>query len=98
MACFFLFFFQAEDGIRDVAVTGVQTCALPISFAVPLAPSVCSIAAVSISSGGGEPAAAGAANGVLLSESAVRNTPASLAGSPCPRKCMYIVAGEERSR
>src|SRR5256884_753041 len=27
------FFFQAEDGIRDVAVTGVQTCALPISFA-----------------------------------------------------------------
>src|SRR5256884_1552078 len=29
----FLFFFQAEDGIRDVAVTGVQTCALPISVA-----------------------------------------------------------------
>src|SRR2546422_8414365 len=27
------FFFQAEDGIRDVAVTGVQTCALPISRA-----------------------------------------------------------------
>src|SRR5256884_348625 len=27
-----VFFFQAEDGIRDVAVTGVQTCALPISF------------------------------------------------------------------
>ena len=27
--CYF-FFFQAEDGIRDVAVTGVQTCALPI--------------------------------------------------------------------
>src|SRR2546429_4693072 len=27
------FFFQAEDGIRDVAVTGVQTCALPISLA-----------------------------------------------------------------
>src|SRR2546422_3065227 len=26
-----LVFFQAEDGIRDVAVTGVQTCALPIS-------------------------------------------------------------------
>src|SRR2546429_6920623 len=28
----FFFFFQAEDGIRDVAVTGVQTCALPILF------------------------------------------------------------------
>src|SRR6266516_6626027 len=28
-----LFFFQAEDGIRDRTVTGVQTCALPIWFA-----------------------------------------------------------------
>src|SRR2546422_8763339 len=27
---YYFFFFQAEDGIRDVAVTGVQTCALPI--------------------------------------------------------------------
>src|SRR3712207_7246469 len=31
LGCFF-FFFQAEDGIRDIGVTGVQTCALPISF------------------------------------------------------------------
>src|SRR2546426_8327675 len=30
----FFFFFQAEDGIRDYKVTGVQTCALPISFLV----------------------------------------------------------------
>src|SRR5438046_6487306 len=28
---FFFFFFQAEDGIRDWSVTGVQTCALPIA-------------------------------------------------------------------
>ena len=28
--CFLFFFFQAEDGIRDDLVTGVQTCALPI--------------------------------------------------------------------
>ena len=28
------FFFQAEDGIRDYKVTGVQTCALPICCAV----------------------------------------------------------------
>src|SRR5690348_17406745 len=28
-----IFFFQAEDGIRDGRVTGVQTCALPISLA-----------------------------------------------------------------
>src|SRR3712207_6848290 len=27
---FYVFFFQAEDGIRDIGVTGVQTCALPI--------------------------------------------------------------------
>src|SRR3712207_8459906 len=26
----YIFFFQAEDGIRDIGVTGVQTCALPI--------------------------------------------------------------------
>src|SRR5438309_11216475 len=35
--CFFFFFFQAEDGIRDGTVTGVQTCALPIS----LGPTAC---------------------------------------------------------
>src|SRR3989475_4460149 len=29
---FLFFFFQAEDGIRDLTVTGVQTCALPISL------------------------------------------------------------------
>src|SRR5207245_7152885 len=34
---FFFFFFQAEDGIRDATVTGVQTCALPI---LPRPPSV----------------------------------------------------------
>src|SRR2546422_7735735 len=35
----YFFFFQAEDGIRDVAVTGVQTCALPIlSYALSPAP------------------------------------------------------------
>src|SRR2546430_12957507 len=28
--CYIFFFFQAEDGIRDLTVTGVQTCALPI--------------------------------------------------------------------
>ena len=32
--CFIIFFFQAEDGIRDYDVTGVQTCALPILIAV----------------------------------------------------------------
>src|SRR3712207_1280887 len=40
----YVFFFQAEDGIRDIGVTGVQTCALPISLpartAVPGSPGV----------------------------------------------------------
>src|SRR2546429_7656930 len=35
LLCIF-FFFQAEDGIRDVAVTGVQTCALPIYLVDPV--------------------------------------------------------------
>src|SRR6266508_5439742 len=33
---FCLFFFQAEDGIRDGHVTGVQTCALPICFTLAI--------------------------------------------------------------
>src|SRR3990167_10998793 len=32
LICILLLFFQAEDGIRDLTVTGVQTCALPISL------------------------------------------------------------------
>src|SRR2546430_7399450 len=34
MSFYFFFFFQAEDGIRDLTVTGVQTCALPIWHAL----------------------------------------------------------------
>src|SRR5437762_2647971 len=34
------FFFQAEDGIRDTSVTGVQTCALPIYLEAPLGPAI----------------------------------------------------------
>src|SRR5256885_13005342 len=36
-ASVYFFFFQAEDGIRDYKVTGVQTCALPISIVVSTA-------------------------------------------------------------
>src|SRR2546430_13645020 len=36
--CFFVFFFQAEDGIRDLTVTGVQTCALPILSMTEMTP------------------------------------------------------------
>src|SRR2546430_4469891 len=46
-----VFFFQAEDGIRDLTVTGVQTCALPISagiktYSVGTTPKTASKAAV----------------------------------------------------
>src|SRR2546430_10158774 len=34
-------FFQAEDGIRNLTVTGVQTCALPISASSPVASPAC---------------------------------------------------------
>src|SRR5439155_15189120 len=36
LLCYIFFFFQAEDGIRDGHVTGVQTCALPIYALRPL--------------------------------------------------------------
>src|ERR1039457_2196970 len=39
------FFFQAEDGIRDYKVTGVQTCALPISYP-------CTASSTTITTGG----------------------------------------------
>src|SRR3712207_7317908 len=47
----FFFFFQAEDGIRDIGVTGVQTCALPIlaSVVISRAPPSASVAASVVS-------------------------------------------------
>src|SRR6266568_556956 len=42
---FFFFFFQAEDGIRDGTVTGVQTCALPICAGLRRGASVTDVAA-----------------------------------------------------
>src|SRR2546421_8262037 len=40
----FFFFFQAEDGIRDLIVTGVQTCALPILVEKPSPSIIASVA------------------------------------------------------
>src|SRR5690349_23182849 len=48
---FFFFFFQAEDGIRDLYVTGVQTCALPISAISRLENTLRIAAAISGSNG-----------------------------------------------
>src|SRR5437588_4958892 len=48
---FLFFFFQAEDGIRDHCVTGVQTCALPIWPARPTRPSTAPSAGSGIAAG-----------------------------------------------
>src|SRR5699024_1141726 len=51
--CMLFFFFQAEDGIRDRNVTGVQTCALPISVACRISADAvqCGNRAVALSDG-----------------------------------------------
>src|SRR2546422_472575 len=82
---YFFFFFQAEDGIRDVAVTGVQTCALPISFQAG------SVRRPSIT-GGVTTACATAVGGVA--ERGVGGVPASDAGRSEERR----VGKECRSR
>src|SRR5436309_10965362 len=53
--CVYYFFFQAEDGIRDFHVTGVQTCALPISTAatLPVARPPCVVKADGLAAGKG---------------------------------------------
>src|SRR5437667_4103719 len=48
MRIYFCFFFQAEDGIRDRDVTGVQTCALPISTCRPTGLIVSAFCSVSL--------------------------------------------------
>src|SRR2546430_10482509 len=44
----FFFFFQAEDGIRDLTVTGVQTCALPILSVCDLQPGSAGVSGVTV--------------------------------------------------
>src|SRR5947208_479959 len=60
--CVFFFFFQAEDGIRDDLVTGVQTCALPI-FGVEVRASRAML----------EPAAFGVLRPVLLMPAGIKD-------------------------
>src|SRR2546429_7491103 len=79
----FFFFFQAEDGIRDVAVTGVQTCALPIS--VPPRPEKPPhVEEFQIS---GEPAPA-----------AAENTPAAAPPIPLDKPAAKTTAGKSKEK
>src|SRR5215216_6139255 len=84
----FFFFFQAEDGIRDDLVTGVQTCALPICLGVLsefLAPRVAHLHVVEVDRSLEEPlreALAPFANATLLMADAVRLDLAELEPGP----------------
>src|SRR3712207_9573186 len=67
----FLIFFQAEDGIRDIGVTGVQTCALPISGRV--------------GGHGLDPSPSAAGGSLSSSASGSGHTPASRPSASSPR-------------
>src|SRR5690606_40560343 len=71
----FYFFFQAEDGIRDFHVTGVQTCALPISLITRVAGRPPTVPASAAHSQPGSPRRA-----------ATRLAPTASAGRPHPPK------------
>src|SRR2546421_1456551 len=52
---FVFFFFQAEDGIRDLIVTGVQTCALPICLRRQIVTTLVQRCREPVDGGGGRP-------------------------------------------
>src|SRR5882762_10952007 len=74
----FFFFFQAEDGIRDSSVTGVQTCALPIYIG-----RVVEAAEATFVDGGiiGPPPVPGVSSRIYLSGGSARDVAAVFAGS-----------------
>src|SRR3712207_9109025 len=68
------FFFQAEDGIRDIGVTGVQTCALPISPVGQRPPTGRLVTAPRLPvDGGGDLAPVGLERGLLVAGHEVRS-------------------------
>src|SRR6266478_6990025 len=86
MLMFIFFFFQAEDGIRDLTVTGVQTCALPISTRESLAWVLRSIGLKTTctparSRSRAQRILASSSNRALSSTSAVTDLPASAASA-----------------
>src|SRR6266487_6392418 len=85
------FFFQAEDGIRDGRVTGVQTCALPISG--PLLHRTIVLTAQSYAPGAlPSPATVGAVPAMICRLSGLRATP------ECPGMVEWFVPGTEPAR
>src|SRR5215203_6356210 len=76
---FLFFFFQAEDGIRDIGVTGVQTCALPIlpAHATPDTPTPAGLTFPSGMTGDAARGAQQFARSACIGCHAIRGTPAS---------------------
>src|SRR5437870_9469575 len=100
LCCCFFFFFQAEDGIRDGHVTGVQTCALPIwlqrALRIGLLPNIshCQVASRRCSRRSARPAAFFSARGAR-NLSAI--TPVEQTTSCPPRGGRAPVAGFPRA-
>src|SRR5256885_8869514 len=92
MSLYSIFFFQAEDGIRDYKVTGVQTCALPILDNTPPVITISGVAA-------GQYAAAvtpviGITDLALLGSSITLNGSAYASGTPVAANCDYTLRVE----
>src|SRR2546430_3978818 len=92
------FFFQAEDGIRDLTVTGVQTCALPILSGSPPAAAEAANAAAPAASAAPAPSASAPAGEGTKPAPAAAPVPAKAAPPPAPRSEERRVGKECRSR
>src|SRR5437763_9516768 len=105
--CRILFFFQAEDGIRDTSVTGVQTCALPIS-ADGTAALGNAAAGVIVNEGasnvtiGGDDAADGALDGQVWARNVISGTTQNIrseerrVGKEC--RCRWSTSHEQKAQ
>src|SRR5687767_16041574 len=87
------FFFQAEDGIRDKLVTGVQTCALPISRRASTAPCRASPAAGPARRGGAARAAATAWIPPLAFASGWQDGPEQIGRASCRERVERVAGG-----
>src|SRR5256885_6354413 len=91
------FFFQAEDGIRDYKVTGVQTCALPIYWSPPIDAPACLRGLRASARAGGQGSAGLFQSGDRRHDALVADHPSHQAVAGGDRKS--VVVGEEgRSR
>src|SRR5882757_11184509 len=82
----FFFFFQAEDGIRDIGVTGDQTCALPIWWCDPVSAAATTPLTGSHHLNPGTPAAAIGSGHLIIREAAPEPTRRARPAGPAARR------------